>query len=73
MTAVKVALNVTEAAAAVGVSTKTIDRAIAAGTLRAKRSGAKLDDSGKPTGDGTGLRLIAPDDLRAWFEGLPDA
>lgn len=52
-----------EAAERMRVSTETIKRAIYAGTLRAKKTGA----------NGGGVYIIASDDLDAWFEGLVDA
>lgn len=54
--------TIPEAAAEVRVSTKTIDRAIAAGALRAKLTTAKRG----------GRRLIRREWLDAWFDGLPD-
>ena len=55
------------AAKTAGVSVETIARAIAAGTLRAKRTGKNKD------GDGVGKYLIRRADLEAWFETLADA
>lgn len=58
----RLALTRNEAAAAMGVSLSTIERAIASGRLRAKKTG--------PTG---GRYLIKVSDLEAWFDGLEDA
>lgn len=63
----KVALSITEASEAVGVSEETIRRAIHAGHLKAKRS------SKNGHGDGTGKYLVGVKALEDWFEGLVDA
>lgn len=68
---VKISLNAAEAAEAVGLKEATIKAAVRAGQLRAKRSGRSKREGRE--GDGVGNYLIAVDDLRAWFEGLPDA
>lgn len=52
-----------EAAKAAGVSLDTVRRAINAGTLRAKRTGA----------EGGGKYLVSAEALTAWFEQLQDA
>lgn len=57
------AYKIPSAAEAYGVSQATIKRAIAKGTLRAKRSGE----------NGGGHHLISADALEAWFESLADA
>lgn len=59
----KKAYKIPEAAALYGVSPDTIKRAIAAGKLRAKRSGPS----------GGGHHLIGDAALEEWFEGLVDA
>lgn len=64
---VKLALDMDEAADAVGVSKETIRRAIHAGSLKAKRSGKNGD------GDGSGKYLVAVSALEDWFENLVDA
>lgn len=56
-----------QAAEACGVSEDTIKKAIAAGGLRAKRSGTNED------GDGVGKYLITAGALTAWLESLADA
>lgn len=55
------------AAAATGVSTKTIERAIKARRLKAKRSSE--DEDGEPAG----VYVILAAELIAWLDGLPDA
>lgn len=55
------------AAEASGVSVQTIDRAIKAGKLRAKRTSETED--GEPAGN----VLILASDLAAWLESLVDA
>lgn len=55
------------AAGAAGVSTKTLERAIAAGRLRAKRSGEAKD------GEPAGRVIILAADLQAWLDSLVDA
>lgn len=68
--ALKVALSIAEAAAAVGVSEESIRRAIhseGANRLPAKRSAKTAK------GDGAGKYLISVKALEAWFEGLVDA
>lgn len=62
-----ISLDLVAAAEACGVKERTIRDAIRAGKLRAKRSARNAK------GDGVGKYLIAPEDLKAWFEGLPDA
>jgi excisionase family DNA binding protein len=52
-----------EAAEHMRVSVETVKRAIYAGKLRAKKTGA----------NGGGIYIIRDDDLDAWFEGLVDA
>ena len=52
-----------EAASEVRVSSKTIERAVASGRLRAKRTGE----------NGGGKYLISRAALEEWFEGLVDA
>lgn len=64
-----IAYNLETAAAACGVSTETIRRAIKTGALQAKRSGKPRDDDGKATG-----RYVIPAaSLEAWVEGLEAA
>lgn len=67
MAASKKAYNRKEAAAEYGVSTATIDRAIATGALRAKRTGRDAD------GNPAGRILIAGSDLDDWFDALDAA
>lgn len=55
------------AAAAAGVSTKTLERAIKSGRLRAKRSGESED------GEAAGRIIIMADALQAWLDSLVDA
>lgn len=55
------------AAEAAGVSTKTLDRAIKAGKLRAKKSGESED------GEPAGRIVIMADALQDWLESLADA
>jgi len=57
----------TSAAAATGLSAKTISRAIKARKLRAKRS--SVTEDGEPTGS----YLILHDELMAWLQSLEDA
>lgn len=52
-----ISLPLVDAAAAVGLSDRTLRDAIADGSLTAHYAGSKP--------------LIAPADLRAWFESLP--
>lgn len=59
--------TISTAAAATGLSTKTISRAIKSGALPAKRS-SRADD-----GEPTGSYLILADSLTAWLDSLPDA
>ncbi|AXH70470.1 HTH DNA binding protein [Gordonia phage Daredevil] len=55
----KLAYSKSEAASIVGVSEPTIERAIKAGDLMAKR---------------IGTRVVIPDEeLKAWFDALPSA
>ena len=54
----KIAFTKTEAADAVGLSTKTLDRAIKAGELGVRYVGTKA--------------LIPADELKAWLDALPD-
>lgn len=63
----QIAYSREEAARRAGVSLDTIRRAINKGQLRAKRTGQTED------GTPTGRYLISDADLRAWFDGLPDA
>ena len=63
-----IAYKLADAAAATGLSGKTLLRAITAGTLPAKRTG-KPDPDGKPTG----VYLIKADDLMAFIDGLEAA
>lgn len=55
------------AAAAAGVSAKTLERAIKEGRLRAKRSGVASD------GEPAGRVLILASALEEWLESLVDA
>lgn len=55
------------ASEATGMSEQTIDRAIKAGKLRAKKSG--LTEDGEPTG----RVVILASELAAWLETLADA
>lgn len=64
----KLAYTREEAAQAVGVSVRTIIRAINTGALKAKRSGGE-DEEGR----GKGRYLITADALTAWLESLVDA
>lgn len=66
MTAVarpQVAFTAEAAAEVMGVSKETILRAVKAGKLRGKRSGA----------NGGGLYLFSLAQLQEWFDGLEDA
>lgn len=56
-----------EAAAMCGVSVDLIDKAVASGARRAKRTA--VDKYGRPAG----LYLIRVADLEAWLDGLIDA
>jgi hypothetical protein len=56
-----------EAADRCGVGVDTIDRAIATGALKARKT--SQDKDGNPTGK----ILILEADIRAWLEGLPAA
>lgn len=58
----KLFYSTAEAAAACGVSERTLLRAKKAGRLRAKKTAAR-----------GGKDLFAVADLHAWFEGLSDA
>lgn len=64
----KLAYTREEAAQACGVSADTIKRAVAAGKLKAKRSGVHAE-----TGEPTGKYLILAADLQAWLENLSAA
>ena len=55
------------AAKAADVSPQTLDRAIKAGRLKAKRTSETKD------GEPAGKILILASDLAAWLEGLADA
>ncbi|MFT3871576.1 MAG: hypothetical protein QM714_02850 [Nocardioides sp.] len=55
------------AALATGLSKATLDRAIKAGHLQAKKS--SIDEDGNPVGSW----VITADALRAYVDGLPDA
>lgn len=61
-TSPKISLNVREAAAAMGVSVSTIQRAKRAGKLKAKK-----------TAQSGGRELYDPAELKRWFDGLEDA
>jgi hypothetical protein len=69
VTAPKLAYNLTEAAAAVGLSPRTLKRAIAEGALRAKKSG----ETNKDTGKTTGVHVITVKALEEWLDGLDAA
>lgn len=58
-----ISLTIKQAATVTGLSVDTLNRAINAGELRAKKS--KKTPGHK--------RLVSPRDLRDWFEGLEDA
>jgi len=60
----KLAYNMAEAAAATGLSEKRIKRAIAAGELKAHKSG--VDKDGNPVG----VYVIPAKALEAWIDGL---
>lgn len=60
----KLAYSMGSAAVAADVSTKTLQRAIRAGELRAKTVRGR--------GQGQSVRILRAD-LEAWLEGLPDA
>lgn len=68
MSAIKLALTVTEAAEACGVTEKAIRAAIGTGHLRAKRQSRRTAD-----GEGTGRLLVRVADLEAWLDSLADA
>lgn len=61
------AYSKTSAALSAGVSSQTIDRAIKAGKLRAKRT--SVTEDGEPAGN----VLILATDLATWLESLADA
>jgi hypothetical protein len=67
MTVTPLAYSKAGAAAAAGVSTKTLERAIGAGRLRAKKSSESAD------GEPTGRVVILAADLQSWLESLADA
>lgn len=67
MTATALAYTLATAAEATGLSRKTLDRAIKAGTLRAKRTGLTAD------GEPAGSFVILADALQAWLDSLADA
>lgn len=58
--------SVTQAAKETGLSTSHLDRAIAAGELRVKRT--KVNEQGEPVGK----RVILARDLQAYLDSLPD-
>jgi len=58
----RISLNLRQAAEATGVGPDTLRAAVAAGTLRAKRTGER----------GGGLYLFTPEALSAWLESLAD-
>jgi len=62
-----VSYTIKTAAAATGLSTKTIERAIKSRALRAKRSSETED------GEPTGSYVILASALTTWLDGLPDA
>lgn len=62
-----VAYTIATAAEATGLSRKTIERAVKAGKLRAKRS------SLTPDGEPTGSYVIPAPALAAWIDSLADA
>jgi hypothetical protein len=63
----RLAYSVDEAAAVVGLSPRTLDRAITAGDLRCKRTAKTKDD------EPAGKKVILRRELEAWLEKLPDA
>lgn len=67
MTATPLAYSKAGAAAAAGVSTKTLERAIKSGELRAKYSSTTED------GEAAGRIIILADALRNWLESRVDA
>lgn len=67
MTTPPISYNLKGAVAASGLSASTLERAIKAGHLRAKKSGK--DEDGNPTG----VWVIAADSLKAYIDGLVDA
>lgn len=66
-TAAPLAYNMAGAVAATGMSKSSLERAIRAGKLRAKKSGEDAD------GNPTGSWVITHDALAAFIEGLVDA
>jgi hypothetical protein len=64
----KLAYSVQEAAAASGLSTRQLDRAIAAGDLSAKLSSPKKKDAARG-----GKRLILAAELERYLSELADA
>jgi hypothetical protein len=67
MTTTPLAYSKAGAAEAAGVSTKTLERAIKSGELRAKYSGVTDD------GEAAGRIIILASALEAWLESRPDA
>ena len=67
MTTTPLAYSKAGAAAASGLSTKTLERAIGSGRLRAKRSSESKD------GEPAGRVVILATDLQAWLDSLEDA
>lgn len=61
------AYSLSTAATATGLSTKTLQRAVKSGRLRAKRT--SVTEDGLPAGN----YVILADDLRAWLDALEDA
>lgn len=61
------AYSKSDAAEAAGVSVQTLDRAIRAGVLRAKKTSITKD------GEPSGKIVILASDLNAWLEALVDA
>lgn len=63
----RIAYTISEAADSTGVSERTIERAINAGALKAKKTSRNTD------GDPVGKRLVSARALADWFDSLPDA
>lgn len=67
MTTTVISYSMSGAVAATGLSRSTLDRAIRAGKLRAKKSGVSED------GEPAGVWVIPADALRDFIDGMEDA
>lgn len=66
---IKLAFNLAEAAQSVGLSPKTLKRAIDSGALKAKKSGETNTETGKTSG----VYVITAKSLEEWLDGLEAA